>query len=70
MRLEIWQLKELEVFNTLRLSVKVLAVEVASELVAELAAAAVAVEVVVAADIAAEAIASRLGYHFGGLDMN
>ena len=70
MRLKIRQLEELKVFNALRLSIEVLAIEVASELIAELAAATVAAEVVVTADIAAEAVINKLGYCSGGLDIN
>ena len=65
-RAEIRQLKELEVFNSLRLSVVVAAevlVDIFTDIAAEIAAD-VAVEVI------AEAVAGRLGYYFGGLNTN
>ena len=62
MRLEIWRLEELKVFDSLRLSV-VVAAEVLADVLADVA-------TDVAADVAAEAVAGRLGYCSGGLDTN
>ena len=62
MRLKIRRLKELKVFNNLRLSI-VVAAEVLTDILADVTAD-------VTADITAEAIASRLGYYFRGLDTN
>ena len=59
---EIWWLKELKVFNSLRLSI-VVTVEVFADVLAD-------ITVDVAADIAAKAVASRLGYYSRGLDTN
>ena len=55
---KVQQLEELKVFDSLRLSVEVLA-DVAADVAAD-----------VTADIAAEAIAGKLGYRSGGLNIN
>jgi superfamily II DNA/RNA helicase len=62
LRLEIRRLKELEVFNSLRLSV-VVTTEVLTDVAAD-------VTTDIAADVAAEAVAGRLGYRSRGLDTN
>jgi superfamily II DNA/RNA helicase len=62
LRLKIRRLKELKVFNSLRLSV-VVAAEVLTDVAADVAAD-------IAADVTAEAVAGRLGYRSRGLDTN
>ena len=57
-QVKIRQLKELEIFNSLRLSV-VATAEVLADIAAD-----------VAIDVTVEAIASRLGYRSRGLDTN
>ena len=57
-QVKVRQLKKLEVFDSLRLSVEVFA-DVTADVTTD-----------IAADIAAEAVASRLGYYFRGLDTN
>ena len=66
MRLEIRRLKELEVFNSLRLSAVVTA-EVLADVLADVTA---DVATDITAEASTEAVAGRLGYCSGGLNMN
>ena len=70
MELKVWvkirRLKELKVFNSLRLSV-VVTTEVLTDILADIT---TDVATDVTTDVAAEAIASRLGYYSRGLDTN